>query len=225
MLTLIFDCDGTLHDSLRVYAPALRRVYAHMVAEGNAPLRNLSDEEIGSWLGWSTDDMWAAFAPSLPLESRRRYADEVSRHMVWGIEGGAARLYPHVEETLELLRDQGRNMVFLSNCRIAYMEAQREAFGFDRFFSGYYCCEQYPGEGKPQIFEHIRADVEAEHPGCGHGFVAIGDRFHDMELALAHGLRSIGCLYGFGEPGELDCATARVEDISEVPGVLEGWGI
>lgn len=225
MLTLVFDCDGTLHDSLRVYAPGLRRVYARMVADGNAPLRNLSDAEIGSWLGWSTEDMWTAFAPDLSPDLRREYADEVGRYMVWGIENGDARLYPHVEETLGLLRDQGRNLVFLSNCRRSYMDAQREAFGFDRFFSGYYCCESYSGEGKPQIFEHIRDDVLSAYPGRTHEFVAVGDRFHDMELALVHGLRSIGCLYGFAEPGELDCATACVEDIAEVPSVLEGWGI
>ena len=51
--TVFFDYDGTLHDSMRLYGPAFRRVYAALVAEGWAEPRAFSDKEIASWLGYS----------------------------------------------------------------------------------------------------------------------------------------------------------------------------
>ena len=48
----------------------------------------------------------------------------------------------------------------------------------------------------------------------------IGDRRHDMELAMAHHLRSIGCTYGYGKQEELICADQRIGDIRELPSLL-----
>ena len=45
--TVFFDYDGTLHDSMRLYGPAFRHVYAALVAEGWAEPRAFSDEERG----------------------------------------------------------------------------------------------------------------------------------------------------------------------------------
>ena len=37
MTTLLFDYDGTLHESLRLYAPAMQDAYDHLTARGFAP--------------------------------------------------------------------------------------------------------------------------------------------------------------------------------------------
>lgn len=218
---LIFDYDGTLHDSIKVYAPALRRTYAGLAARGLVPLRNLSDEQIASWLGWSPRDMWNAFAPGLSDELKQRSIESVGRGMLQGIAAGNSVLYSGAEEVLAELRAAGHTLVFLSNCRHDYMEAHREHFALDRFFSGFYCSEDYDQIPKPRIFEHIRADFGGD--GAPGEFVAIGDRFHDMELAYEHGLRSIGCLYGYGEPGELKDATATVERVTDIPAIIASW--
>lgn len=217
---LIFDFDGTLHNSIKIYAPALREVYAGLVADGHMPPRELTDDEVGKWLGWSPKDMWDAFAPELSDELKHRCIDAVGQGMLDGIHAGMSELYPGTEEVLARLLDEGDTLIFLSNCRHDYMEAFRVELGLDRFFSGYYCSEDYPQMTKPQIFESIRADFA--EPGGGE-FIAIGDRFHDMELAHVHGLRCIGCLYGFGDAAELADATARVDDIREIPDVLARW--
>ena len=216
---LIFDFDGTIHDSNRVYAPALRRNYAVLAARCEVPLRNFSDDQIAKWLGWSPRDMWNTFAPGLSDESKKESIARVGRGMLEGIEPGNCALSPGTEEALQELLDQGNTLIFLSNCRHDYMEACRKAFGLDRFFAGYYCAEDYDQIPKPQIFEHVRRDFGDN----GLEFVAIGDRFHDMELAYVHGLRSIGCLYGFGDPEELRDATARVEAVTAIPAVVAGW--
>lgn len=219
---LIFDYDGTLHDSIKVYAPALRRVYADLAAAGHVPLRNFSDEDIGKWLGWSPKDMWNAFAPDLPDELKLDSIAAVGRGMLQGIAAGNSELYPGTEDVLAELRGAGHTLIFLSNCRHDYMEAHRANFGLDRFFSGFYCSEDYGQIPKPRIFEHIRDDL-ADGDAGKNEFVAIGDRLHDMELAYEHGLRSIGCLYGFGDSDELKDATAKASAVTEIPAIIASW--
>ena len=71
--TLIFDYDGTLHDSGRLYAPAFRHMYAQMVADGIAPARGWDDAEINRWLGCTAEEMWREFRPDLPPEQAQKY--------------------------------------------------------------------------------------------------------------------------------------------------------
>ena len=39
MKGVIFDYDGTLHESIRIYAPAFHRAYEYLVEKGHAPQR------------------------------------------------------------------------------------------------------------------------------------------------------------------------------------------
>ena len=97
---LIFDFDGTLHNSIKIYAPALRKVYAGLVADGFVEPRDFTDEEIGKWLGWSPKDMWDAFAPELPDELKLECIDAVGAGMLDGIRAGLSELYPGTEDVL-----------------------------------------------------------------------------------------------------------------------------
>ena len=51
MTGLLFDYDGTLHESLRIYAPAMQAVYDGLSDRGLAPPRQLTDREVRSWIG------------------------------------------------------------------------------------------------------------------------------------------------------------------------------
>ena len=39
MKGVIFDYDGTLHESIRIYAPAFHRAYEYLVEKRHAPQR------------------------------------------------------------------------------------------------------------------------------------------------------------------------------------------
>ncbi len=222
-IKLIFDYDGTLHDCIRIYAPAFRRAYAWLVSNGHAPLQNFTDEWIGHWLGWGAKEMWAAFMPDLPKTIKTQASRMLGYNMLLQIHSGQAQLYSGAIDTLQKLHDAGYTLIFLSNCRHDYMTAHSEAFGLDKYFSGFYCTQDYDFAPKTEVFEHIAKRFGDPDRPISEQFVAIGDRFHDMELASTHGLRSIGCLYGFGKPSELDKATACINDVSEIPSVLSSW--
>ncbi len=209
MSTLIFDWDGTLHDTLTLYGHAFRCAYEWLVSEGYAPERTYTDSEVSKYLGMSAPDMWASFMPELPDEVWQEGSKRIGDAMVSEVLCGHARLYPGTLDVLDKLKADGHTLVILSNCKERYMEAHRKMFGLDRWFSDYFCAETYGFMPKCRIFEHL----QKKWPGP---YVVIGDRDSDMEVATVHGLRSVGCSYGFGEASELATAEWRIGKVTEL---------
>lgn len=56
MANLISDYDGTLHESLCIYAPAFRLGYSQLVTKGLVRNKKFSDAEISRWVGFSAKD-------------------------------------------------------------------------------------------------------------------------------------------------------------------------
>lgn len=211
---LIFDYDGTLNDSGLIYVPAFCNMYETMVRDGVAEPRQWAPEEITRYLGYSAVEMWLEFMPGISRDLMSAYSIGLGEEMLAMIENGKARWYSGAEKTLQTLRERGYRMVVLSNCRKQYLDTNRKAFRMDRFFEGYYDCESYDFAPKPEIFREIQRECDAKD------YVVIGDRRHDMEVAQVHQLRSIGCLYGYGKPEELDIADQRIERIEQLLDIL-----
>lgn len=216
--TLFFDYDGTLHDCIRIYAPAFRKVYREMVAAGIAQPRQFSAPELCRWLGLSVPDMWNSFMPDLAQTLKDHYSTRIGEEMLQLILDSSAALYPGTEKTLDTLRNHGYQMVFLSNCLHSYMEAHRRAFQLDRYFSAFFCAEDFPGNAKWEIYQAVRDQFPGRH-------VIIGDRKQDLECAQHFGLPFVGCRYGYSLPGELADATHLISQVTDltaaIPAVTE----
>ena len=210
MATLIFDYDGTIHESMRTYAPAFRDTMKWLSDNGYIEDKEYTDHEISRWLGFNSTDMWGQFHPELSPEIREKARKMLGDDMAQRVENGEGALFEGVEDMLSLLKEQGHTLIFLSNCRIAYMERHRKAFRLDRFFDCFYCCEEYDFLPKYQIF---RVFSPLHEPP----FIVIGDRFHDIETATGNGLPSIGCAYGYGSMKELADADIIVSSPSDIP--------
>jgi phosphoglycolate phosphatase len=212
--TIIFDFDGTLHDSMYIYREALRRGYQWLVDEGMAEPRAFSDKDMEANIGLTPKEAWARMAPDLPWSITGQAAARVGAVMDELIDNGTARLFPGVPAMLQRVKDAGHTLVFLSNCRNAYRDAVRRAFGFDAWFSGYYTSEQFGGIPKEEIFETIRADF----PGP---YIVVGDRDKDLAIARVHGIVGIGCLYGYGSREELADALYLADTPSDITYLIE----
>lgn len=211
--TLIFDWDGTLHNTRALYGGAFLAAYSWLVEAGQAPARRYTDEELSVYLGINAREMWKTFMPGLSQELRDRASAIVGERMVAGIKAGRAILYPGAEEALEEIKSDGYRLVFLSNCKRAYMEAHREWFGLDRYFDGFYCCEDYDFIPKKDIFPHVAETFPGD-------YLMIGDRNSDLALGFAHGLKTIACAYGFGAPAEWEGADGLARSVAELPGLV-----
>lgn len=208
-MNLIFDYDGTIHNSMKTYAPAFRSTMQWLAEKGYTQPRTYSDDEISYWLGFNSNDMWQNFMPGLDAGIRETARIRLGEDMARRVDSGEGELFAGAEEMLSQLKEMGHRLIFLSNCRIHYMERHRRVFTLDRFFDRFYCCEEFAFIPKYEIF----GKIESEHPGK---FIVIGDRFHDIETAVRNDLRSVGCGYGYGSPKELATADIIVNSPLEI---------
>ena len=82
----------------------------------------------------------------------------------------------------------------------------------DRYFSQTISLEnavrRRMARDKAGIVRHLAGQASAT--------VVIGDRIHDIEAGHTAGALTVGCLYGFGEPGELRAADWKVSEVTEI---------
>jgi len=213
-MNLLFDYDGTLHDCVKIYAPAFRKAYAHLVSLSLADERAWPEHEISQWVGLSANEMWERFMPALPQGLKDECSRIIGGEMLRLVRAGQARLYQHALEVLAWLR-QSHTLIFLSNCKRDYMQAHIDHFHLERYFSAFYCAEDFNFQEKHEIFGRIKQGFPGD-------FVVIGDRYHDMEIAQKHGLKAIGCGYGYGQAHELSIADFIASSVDEIAFILNG---
>lgn len=211
--TIIFDYDGTLHDSTENYILAFKKAYDYLVNQEKAKPREWKDTEITKWLGFNSKEMWADFMPNLEPHHQQTASKIIGETLQQKAQNSEAVLYTGALETLEYLKKEGYTLIFLSNCRHSYMEAHRRTFQLDRYFDGMYCTEDYDFLPKQTIFMQIKDKYES-------AFLIIGDRMHDFEIGKVHQLKTIGCNYGYGTEQELMMADVRINDVQELKEIL-----
>ena len=214
MANIIFDYDGTLHETMRIYEPAFRSTFKWLTDSGYVQPQEISSKDISYWLGFNSTDMWSNFQPGLDPEIREKARVMLGEDMARRAESGEGALYPGTNEMLASLKKQGHTLFFLSNCRIHYMERHKRVFGLDSYIDHFYCCEEFDFLPKYQIFRLFSLQYQGR-------FIVVGDRFHDIETATRNGLKSIGCGYGYGTPEELAGADIIVNDVSEIPAAVQ----
>lgn len=213
MVRVLLDYDGTLHDCLKIYAPAFQRAYQTLVDEGFRPPKDWRPQELAGWLGMSPKDMWAEFAPDLPEKLREQCSQIIFQEMLRRTAGGGAELYPGVPALLERLKNEGYSLILLSNCQRRYLEVHRRRFSLDRHFDGFYCTEDYGWPAKWELFPAIRREFPGE-------YIVVGDRSSDLEIARRHRLPSVGCAYGYGGREEMAGASVRIQRPEELERAL-----
>lgn len=205
--TLIFDFDGTIHDSIHIYYPAFMKAYDYLVKNGVAEVRTFSKEEVSKWLGYNSVDMWQNFMPNCPPFHQNEARTIIGIEMQNRLENGDGVLYHDAIETLAYLKDRGYTLIFLSNCGEAYMNSAIRAFGLDRYFNRFVCSAQHGQLPKWKILKHMVLDLERE-------IAIIGDRYHDMEAGFLNDITAIGCSYGYGHIDELHQADKIISNIT-----------
>lgn len=207
--TIFFDYDGTIHDSISIYAPAFRKAYDFLIEEGLAENRKWSDSEISYWLGFNPQDMWKEFMPNLSEELRQQCSNIIGEEMKLLIEQGKPVLYQGALKTLEYLKNKGYHLVFISNCKTYYKECHSKLFNLDRYFETLICSDEFDFIPKHEILKIIK-DKYPEN------MVIIGDRVQDIEAGTKNSIYTIGCTYGFARAGELDEADILIGSINEL---------
>ena len=205
--TLIFDFDGTLHDTIHVYFSAFLKGYQYLVDEDMAQPRTFTPKEVSIWLGYNSDDMWKTFMPDCPEAFQNKAKSIIGDEMRLLLESGNGVLYEGAHDVLTGLVERGYKLVFLSNCSELYMNTAIKVFGLDRYFHQFVCSGQYGQMPKSEILSAIKHSLDPE-------MAIIGDRFHDMEAGIQNGITTVGCAYGYGDISELKRADRIIHSLS-----------
>jgi len=229
---LIFDYDGTLHETMALYKSAVCETILWLKNEcgqSSLPADMPDDGRFRKWIGMNADDMWEDYSPALPVELKKRAIRRVGENMIRQLSS-AGRWYPGVEEMLKRLKEEGCVMLVLSNCTELYAKAHWTHFRMDRYFSAFAASESFSGIPKAQIVKEIFAGplrdgvkfvCKAEgfeedlKDICAEQTIMIGDRFADRNAAVENGLPFIACDYGYGRE-ELEEEACHVEKPEEI---------
>lgn len=205
---LLVDLDGTLTDPFIGITESMR----HALAALGRPVPEAAD------LAW-------CIGPPL-VENMRRLMPDADEATVWkGVAAYRERygtagafenaVYDGIPEALDAIRAAGIALHLATSKLEAHAIRIVRHFGLaDRFASLHGSQPDGSNANKADLIAHILADQGLEPACCA----MVGDRKHDVIGAAAHGIPTVGVLWGYGGRGELTAAGAAV--LAETPGDL-----
>jgi phosphoglycolate phosphatase len=201
---LIFDLDGTLFKVETVTVPAVKAAFRSLRLP--PPSRN----RILSGIGKVTQRFYQDLLP----ESERNLAPMLqtmgSGNEILLLRQGKGQLYPGTKKVLGQLKDNGYRLGLISNSSYKYFREIIQAFGLAPLFYQSLCAGETKGFRKKELVRRIGDLLGAERA------IVIGDRKEDILAAKENGLKSVGCLYGYGSREELEAAEWKIEKIKDL---------
>jgi phosphoglycolate phosphatase len=186
---LIFDLDGTISDP----AVGIGRSINHALASFGYP--QVDEQEVSRYIGPPLDSAFRQIAPSA--------TDDAILGMVatyrerYGEVGYAENIvYAGIPEALEHLASHGVSMGVCTSKRADFAERILALFSLRDYF-------QVVSGGDIGIRKDDQLRDLLDRGVASRDSTMIGDRAVDVIAARAHGLRSVGVLWGHGSKEEL----------------------
>lgn len=194
----LFDMDGTLVDSKEGIYNSI--VYA-------LDFFNIDVKEINSLKAFLGPPLRDMFNKLFGFEGEQlelvvaKYREYLSDKGLY--EG---KLYPGIAEMLAKLHKSGVKMAVATSKATVFAEKMMEHYNIAKYFDLIIGCELDGRRSeKPEIITCILDKLDVERKTKP---IMIGDRKFDILGAKAHGMSSIGCLWGYGDEAELTGAGA-----------------
>ena len=213
---LIFDLDGTLADT----APDLLGATNAVLAARGRPKLDL--EHLRHMVGFGavaliTQAMEASGAPV--AEGDMPPLIEIFLEYYRGHIADGTRLFPHVAETLQVLKDDGARLAVLTNKPQELTDLLLPRLGLEALFSTVYGAGKNPyTKPDPRIFHDVVAELSGDDRSSP---VMIGDSITDLNTARAAGAPCILMSYGFTPvPASELGADVVLDDFAQLPDAL-----
>lgn len=210
--SIIFDFDGTLHNTIKIYYPAFSEGVKILREHGFAKDFELSEENVAKFLGEKPNFAYDLLAKNADEKLKKDVMTHVGKKMDENIASGIGELYKGTVKVLEELY-QNYDLYILSNCRESYLENALDVYKIKKYFKNYYAAETFDYIPKDDIIKKERKNLREE-------IIFIGDRHHDILAAKNNDLKSIFCSYGFGDESEGKDANCKISSIEELLEIL-----
>ena len=214
---VVFDCDGTLVDSLFAIQHAMERAFAAVGIEAPPP------EAVRGIVGLSVPQAVAALAPGHPPETlaaldRAFREASIAYRTAHPQENG--RLYPGAWAALERLDVPDTLMAVATGKARRGLEHVLDAFALRPFFAATQTADDAPSKPHPGMLENCERMTGVEPQRMA----MVGDTSFDMAMARAHGCLAIGVSWGYHSVETLLASGAQVviDDFADLDSALEG---
>ncbi|GIG28040.1 HAD hydrolase-like protein [Cellulomonas marina] len=190
----LLDLDGTLMDSVEGIVASVRAAYAALglPVPDDAALRGFVGPPI-------TTSMPAHGVPAELLEAAvTHYQEEFARTGLW-----RTQVYDGVVEALMRLRMEGVVLVVATSKPQVLARPVCREFGLDRLVDAVFGAPLDESGSKASVIAEALAWLGPERTADPRDVVMVGDREHDVAGAAAHGIATLGVLYGYGSADEL----------------------
>lgn len=191
MDTILFDLDGTLHDSEKLYIQACCNCLEAMRKS------RLTDEEKNYLIGKPITriiDEWFSGQKIEVLESFFRHYEMVNNQV---------REYNGIYEVLTELKGRGATLGIVSSKYKKYVVQELHKTKLYSFFNvivGLDDCKEHKPHPEP-LLKAVR-ELQVDPKNC----IYIGDQPTDILAAKAAGIKGFGALWGEGEKEKLESA-------------------
>lgn len=208
---IFFDLDGTLTDPKE----GITKSVAYALDSFGIYVENLDDLKkfIGPPLKWSFMEYTGLAeeqAEAAVVKYRERFKD------IGIFENG---VYEGICEMLFKLKKAGFKVVLATGKPIVFANRILERYNIAEYFDGAYGSE-FDGtrSEKSEVIEYALRNMELKAEET----IMIGDRSQDVVGANAHGMKTIGVLFGYGDSEELLGAGAYklAETVAELSDLL-----
>ncbi|MEO5367749.1 MAG: HAD-IA family hydrolase [Magnetococcus sp. WYHC-3] len=209
---VIFDCDGTLVDSLNSIATVMNRVWADL-ALGDP----LTSAQVAGVVGLSLDAAMRTLWPGGHADLWHRMVAAYREHYSALVAAGAeeAPLFPEVRATLERLQSQGVILAVATGKSMRGLERTLAAHGLRHLFSALKTADCQPSKPHPGMVLAILEETAIPR----HHALIVGDTTFDIDMGHNAGIRTCAVTYGCHSLAQLAAARPH-HTIDALPAVL-----
>jgi phosphoglycolate phosphatase len=209
MKALLLDLDGTLVDS----EPGILKCADATLAEFGVV--GLSHEDLRGMIGPPLRIGFGRF-----LSDPAKVEDAVRAYRARYSDEGLlqAQVYAGVEDFLDHAQARGLPAYICTSKVIGFAERIATHFGLRGRLAGVFGAElDGRFDNKAELVAYILGLIGVD----GRDAAIVGDRREDVAAGRAHGLRTVGALWGYGEPGELEGADLLCDRPHDLPAILD----
>ncbi|RLC44312.1 MAG: hypothetical protein DRH70_08935 [Candidatus Coatesbacteria bacterium] len=214
--SIVFDMDGTIVLARDVAIQSVKRGTKEMFEELGIDAELPTIERILDSIGKPSPEYFASLFPDLEPSVRAKIQQRIYQLEAKLLAEGVGSFAPGAPGALVKLRRMGLKLGLASNCGVGFLEANIDAFGLDKYFDMILCSGMRGYPPKAALVKEILAEFGSQMA------MMVGDRSYDIEAATECKMIPVGVSYGYGAPGELQGAELVIDNLNQLPSLLDG---